>query len=90
MGGGTENVRSPFEIEDAQAEYIVVDDSKIDVETNYGITLAGSAQSNLRALNAVNAAGSAVANGVNISRTPTVTGGQVMALSQQNVIRHSR
>jgi hypothetical protein len=90
VGGGTENVRSPFAIADAQAEYIVVDDSKIDVETNYGITLAGSAQSNLRALNAVNAAGSAVANGVNISRTPTVTGGQVMALNQQNVIRHSR
>jgi hypothetical protein len=90
VGNGTEDVRSPFAIADAQAEYIVVDDSKIDVETNYGITLSGSAQSNLRALNAVNAAGSAVANGVNISRTPTVSGGQVMALNQQNVIRHSR
>jgi hypothetical protein len=90
VGDGTENIRSPFEIADAQAEYIVVDDSSIDVESNYGITLAGSAQRELRALNAVNAAGSAVANAVNISRTPTLSGGQVLALNQQNVIRHSR
>jgi hypothetical protein len=90
VGSGTEDIRSPFTIEGAQAEYIVVDDSKIDVDTNYGITLAGAAQSNLRALNAVNAAGSAVANGVNISRTPMTAGGQTLALNQQNIIRHSR
>lgn len=90
VGGGSENVRSPFEIHDAQAEYIVVDDSKIVVDSNYGVTLAGSTQSNLRALNAVNAAGSAVANAVNISRTPSLASGQTLALNQQNLIRHSR
>ena len=90
VGGGTENSRSPFEVRGAQAEYIVVDDSKIVVDSNYGVTLAGATQSNLRALNAVNAAGSAVANAVNISRTPSVAAGQTLALNQQNLIRHSR
>lgn len=90
VGGGTTEVRSPFYLADAQAEYIVIDDSKLDVESNYGITLAGSAQSNLRALNAVNAAGSAVANAVNISRTPSLTAAASLSLVQQNVIGHSR
>lgn len=90
VGGGTQTIRSPFQIADAQAEYIVVDDSKIEVDSNYGIKLSGGTQRDLRALNAVNAAGSAVANAVNISRTPTLSGGQVLALNQQNVIRHSR
>ena len=90
VGGGTEEVRSPFVLADAQAEYVVVDDSKIDVESNYGITLAGAAQSELRALNAVNAAGSAVANAVNISRTPSLTATASLSLVQRNVIGHSR
>jgi hypothetical protein len=90
VGGGTKDVRSPFELSDAQAEYIVVDDSTLDVESNYGITLSGSAQSDLRALNAVNAAGSAVANAVNISRTPSLTATSSLSLVQSNVIHHSR
>ncbi|HEX6999289.1 MAG TPA: hypothetical protein VF322_14200 [Gammaproteobacteria bacterium] len=90
VGGGSSEVRSPFHMADAQAEYIVIDDSTLDVESNYGITLAGSAQSNLRALNAVNAAGSAVANAVNVSRTPSLTATAGLSLVQQNVIGHSR
>jgi hypothetical protein len=90
VGGGTRDVRSPFSLEDAQAEYIVIDDSSLDVEANYGIALAGSAQSNVRALNAVNAAGSAVANAVNISRTPSLTATASMSLVQSNIIGHSR
>lgn len=90
VGGGTKDVRSPFTMEDAQAEYLVVDDSKLDVESNYGVQLAGAAQRDLRALNAVNAAGSAVANAVNIARTPSMIGTQKMALMQSNVISHSR
>ena len=90
VGGGTEEVRSPFYLADAQAEYVVIDDSTLDVQSNYGITLAGSAQSNLRALNAVNAAGSAVANAVNISRTPGQAATASMSLVQKNVIGHSR
>jgi hypothetical protein len=90
VGSGTKDVRSPFSLSDAQAEYIVVDDSSLEVEANYGITLAGSAQSNVRALNAVNAAGSAVANAVNISRTPSLTATASMSLVQSNIIGHSR
>jgi hypothetical protein len=90
VGGGSEEIRAAFTLEDAQAEYIVVDDSSLDVEANYGISLAGAAQADLRALNAVNAAGSAVANAVNISRTPSLSAAATMALVQSNVIRHSR
>jgi len=90
VGGGEKELRSPFYMADAQAEYVVVDDSKLDVESNYGIALAGSSQANLRALNAVNAAGSAVANAVNISRTPSLTAMGNLSLVQSNVIGHSR
>lgn len=90
VGGGTKELRSPFYMADAQAEYIVIDDSKLEVQSNYGIALAGSAQSKLRALNAVNAAGSAVANAVNISRTPSLTAMSQLTLVQSNVIGHSR
>jgi hypothetical protein len=89
-GGGSKEVRAAFTLADAQAEYIVVDDSSLDVESNYGISLAGSAQADLRALNAVNAAGSAVANAVNISRTPSLSATAALGLVQSNVIRHSR
>jgi hypothetical protein len=90
VGGGSKEVRAPFTLENAQAEYIVVDDSSLDVQSNYGISLAGSAQADLRALNAVNAAGSAVANAVNISRTPSLSATAALGLVQSNVIRHSR
>lgn len=90
VGGGSREVSSGFTLEGAQAEYLVVDNSGLEVDSNYGIVLSGSAQSNLRALNAVNAAGSAVANAVNISRTPGLTGTNTLALVQSNVIRHSR
>jgi hypothetical protein len=89
-GGGSKEVRAAFALADAQAEYIVVDDSSLDVQSNYGISLAGSAQADLRALNAVNAAGSAVANAVNISRTPSLSATAALGLVQSNVIRHSR
>jgi hypothetical protein len=90
VGSGSLDVRSAFALSDAQAEYLVVDDSSLEVEANYGIALGGSAQSNLRALNAVNAAGSAVANAVNISRTPSLSGMSAMSLVQSNIIGHSR
>ncbi|MGH8308213.1 MAG: hypothetical protein ACRETX_00295 [Steroidobacteraceae bacterium] len=90
VGDGTRELRSPFVLADAQAEYIVVDDSTIDVESNYGVALTGTAQADLRALNAVNAAGSAVANAVNISRTPSLTATASLSLVQSNVINHSR
>ena len=85
---GEKSVRSAFEMYDAQAEYIVVDGSSVNSTSDYSVRLSGSAQSDMRALNAVNAAGSSVANGVNISRTSG--GGASLMLSQTNVISHSR
>jgi hypothetical protein len=85
----TEQYRSPFELNHAQAEYIVVDDSSLTVNTTFNLSLSGSAQSNVSGMNVVNATGSAVADGVNIARTSQLMGG-AMALSQVNVISHSR
>lgn len=89
-----EVVNAPFELADAQAEYVVVDESSIDVAASYLVSLAGSAQSGLRAMNAVNAAGSAVANGVNVSLQRSgdlaATGAPVYNLNQINDITHSR
>ncbi len=85
----SEIYRSPFELTDAQAEYIVVDDSSLAVNTTFNLTMSGSAQSNVSGMNVVNATGSAVADGVNVARTSQLAGG-AMALSQTNVISHSR
>jgi hypothetical protein len=86
----TNSYRSPFELQDAQAEYIVVDDSKLTVNTTFNLALTGSAQSNVSAMNVVNATGSAVANGINIARTSGLSGEGSMNLQQSNVISHSR
>jgi hypothetical protein len=90
---GTETIHAAFELRDAQAEYIVIDESDIDVSASYLVSLSGGAQAGLRAMNVVNAAGSAVANGVNVA----MMGGGVIAssspvysLTQSNVISHSR
>jgi hypothetical protein len=91
---GSSEYRSPFSLHNAQAEYIVVDDSSIDVSSEFSMSLSGSAQSDAKAINIVNSAGSAVANGVNISRTSagdlTAQGGNIITLTQSNVISHSR
>jgi hypothetical protein len=84
---GSESVQAAFELQDAQAEYIVVDDSTINVDAAYLVALSGGAQSGLRAMNVVNAAGSAVANAINVSVT---AGGDIHSLSQLNTISHSR
>lgn len=89
----TESVQAAFELKDAQAEYIVVDESEIDVSASYLVSLSGGAQSSLRAMNIVNAAGSAVANGVNVAtqRSGSLTsGGPRYNLTQLNEINHSR
>jgi len=79
-----ENIRSPFRLQDAEAEYIVVDESQLVVTSTYGVTLSNGAQKDARAINLVNASGSTVANGVNISRTPNQVG--TINLSQLNTI----
>jgi len=79
-------VRSPFQLVNAKAEYIVVDDAELTVKASNAVHLADGAQSNVRVMNLVNAAGSAVANGVNVSRT-SFTG---MTLNQHNYIVQTR
>ena len=48
------------------------------------------AQGSVKAMNLVNATGSAVANGINIARTSGLSGEGAMNLQQSNVISHSR
>jgi hypothetical protein len=89
----THSDRSPFFLRDAQAEYIVIDDSEIVVTHLNEVLLSGSAQQNAQAVNLVNAAGSAVANGVNIAVNLTgelTTSGQMLELSQRNVVTQAR
>ncbi len=86
----TNTYRSPFELNNAQAEYIVVDDSSLTVNTTFNLTLSGSAQNNANGMNIVNATGSAVANGVNVARTGQLSSSGALGLSQTNVISHSR
>lgn len=90
MAEQTEVYRSPFELNDAQAEYIVVDDSSLNVSTTFTLALSGSAQNAAQGMNIVNSTGSAVANGVNVAQTQQVSGGNVLHLTQSNVISHSR
>ena len=67
---------------------LVVDGSTLTANSSYSVALAGNAQGNVRAVNLVNAAGSVVANSVNVSRTPTV--GPNLNLSQVNTIVQRR
>jgi hypothetical protein len=88
------DIRGPMAIYDAKAEYVVVDESAINVETDYVVALSGGAQANMRGMNVVNAAGSAVANGVNVAQQRSgnlqAGGGPLLNLTQTNYIVHSR
>jgi len=84
----TTATHSPFTLENATAEYIVVDGSTLKVTNNYSVALSGNAQQDSRAVNLVNAAGSVIANAVNVSRTPTV--GPNLNLRQVNAIVQRR
>ena len=76
--------RGALAIEGIAAEYVVVDESSLMLDSQYSVTLSGDAQQGARALNLTNASGSLVSNAVNVSRTPTV--GPALNLSQQNVV----
>ena len=80
-------VHAPVAVQDAKAEYIVVDESKLTATTNYSVILKGNSQQDARAFNLINAAGSLIANAVNVARTPTV--GPVLNLNQTNLIVQS-
>ena len=81
-----DTVQGATAIASAAAENVAVDNSKIAVTNSYSVDLAGAAEQNASAVNLVNAAGSMVANGVNIARTTnmnaTPTLNQVNSISQ--------
>ncbi len=80
-------VQGAVTLESAGAEYIVVDESNLTLSSGHTLTLASGAQSNATGLNVVNAVGSMVANGVNVSRTVVETGSAVPpSVSQRNVV----
>lgn len=75
-------------VDRAEAEYIVIDESTLEIVSGNSLRLASNAQANLAAVNAVNAVGSLVANGLNVSRTG-YEGTDVAAtlhLTQRNVV----
>jgi len=82
----TKDVEGAVTLDDASATNIAVDGSTISTTNNYSVTLAGSAESNAKALNIVNSAGGMVANGLNIAHSsgmnpiPSLT--QVNSISQ--------
>lgn len=84
-------VQGGVAIDGIEAEYVVIDESSLTLSSGQSLTLASGAQSNLAAVNAVNAVGSMIANGVNVSRTG-VEGASTMpaTLSQRNVVIQGR
>jgi hypothetical protein len=80
----SKTVSGPVSIPDAKAEYIVADGSTLTAKDDYTVFLSGNSQTDVKALNLVNAAGSLITNAVNVARTPTV--GPVINLNQNNLI----
>lgn len=81
-------VQGATEIASAAGENIAVDGSKITTAKSSSINLSGAAQQNASAINLVNAAGSMVANGVNIARTANMNA--TPTLNQMNSISQIR
>jgi hypothetical protein len=81
-----DTVEGATAIASAAAQNIASDGSSINTTDTSSVTLAGAAEQNASAINLVNAAGSLVANGVNIARTTnmntTPTLNQVNSISQ--------
>ncbi|MBX3705719.1 MAG: hypothetical protein KF911_03715 [Pseudomonadales bacterium] len=76
-----------LDLQGVQAEYVVIDDSSLELVNGRTLTLASGAQSNLAAVNAVNAVGSLVSNGVNVARTRADGAASTPAsLTQRNVV----
>lgn len=77
-------VQGPISIDNANAQYIVADGSKLDATNSYTVFLNGTSEENAKALNLVNATASLITNAVNIARTPTA--GPTLNLNQTNLI----
>jgi len=82
------DTQGALSVDEIQAEYVVIDESTLEIVSGNSLRLASGAQANLAAVNAVNAVGSMVANGLNVART-TFDGAEVampLDLSQRNVV----
>ena len=84
----TEEYRSPFSLGAARAEYIIVDNSSLVLESDETLELSGSAQKNAKGLNMVNVVGSSVANVVNVSRSRQLNYRGELMLTQFNFVVH--
>jgi hypothetical protein len=66
---GERTVLLPGRMKGAEAEYIAMSDSHLDLQKDSAVLLVSTAQQNVRALNGINAASSAVSSGVNVVRS---------------------
>ncbi len=83
--------RSAFELENASAEYIVIDNSALELSSDVELELSDSAQKDIKGMDIVNAIGSNVANTTNISRTTGFDGyGSKLVLNQFNAVHHGQ
>lgn len=81
--------RSAVSVDKAKADYIVIDDSKLNLDSDISLELAGNAQKDAEGMNIVNAAGSNVANSTNISRASQFkTQRSSLVLNQFNTVIH--
>lgn len=83
--------RSPFELKSAKAEYIIVDDSSLELISDVSLELSDSAQKEIEAMNIVNAINSNVANSTNISRASEFKSSRsTLVLNQFNIVHHGQ
>jgi hypothetical protein len=74
------------ETDAAAADAIALDGSRASNRVEESVELSGSSEANAKAVNIVNAAGSLVANGVNVASSTNLN---TIALAQSNVITQS-
>ena len=81
--------RSSFTLGSAQAEYIVVDDSSLTLNSEVVLEFTDSAQKEVEGMNIVNAIGSNVANATNIFRAAHFKSlRSTLVLNQFNTVQH--
>jgi len=84
----------PTSLSGAEGQYIVMSGGELTTDTVDTVSLSGMAQQGVAAVNLVNAVTSTAANGVNVARTNSMSGGAVslaaLALNQHNRFTQTR
>lgn len=84
-----QSYRSSFGIESAKAEYIIVDDSSLELDSVVSLELSDTVQKDVEGMNIVNVIGSNVANSTNISRASQFKSHRsTLVLNQFNTVIH--